>query len=59
MPHAFKTTWNYEVPVGRGKRFGSNINPWLNGVIGNWEFSGTGRVQVRDFRIDERRGWSA
>jgi hypothetical protein len=53
VPHAFKTTWYYEVPVGRGKRFGANINPWLNGLIGNWEFSGTGRVQVRDFRIDD------
>ncbi len=53
MPHAFKTTWYYEVPVGRGKRFGGDINPWLNGVIGNWEFSGTGRLQVRDFRLDD------
>jgi hypothetical protein len=41
------------VPVGRGQRFGGNINPWLNGLIGNWEFSGTGRLQVRDFRIDD------
>ena len=53
VPHAFKTTWYYELPVGRGKRFGSDINPWLNGLIGNWEFSGTGRLQVRDFRIDD------
>ncbi len=53
VPHALKTTWYYEVPVGRGQRFGGNINPWLNGLIGNWEFSGTGRLQVRDFRIDD------
>jgi hypothetical protein len=53
VPHAFKTTWYYELPIGRGQRFGSDINKWLNGVIGNWEFSGTGRVQVRDFRIDD------
>ena len=53
VPHAIKTTWYYEVPVGRGKRFGGDINPWLNGVIGNWEFSGTGRLQVRDFRLDD------
>ena len=53
VPHAFKTTWYYEIPVGRGKRFGTNINPWLNGLVGNWEFSGTGRVQARDFRIDD------
>ncbi len=53
VPHAFKTTWFYELPVGRGKRFGSDTNKWLNGVIGNWEFSGTGRLQVRDFRLDD------
>jgi hypothetical protein len=43
--HAFKLNWTYEVPVGRGKRFGTNLNSWLNGVVGNWEFSGAGRVQ--------------
>ena len=53
VPHAFKTTWYYEVPVGRGKRFGGGINRWLNGVIGNWEFAGTGRLQKRDFRLDD------
>jgi hypothetical protein len=30
------------------QRFGTDLNPWLNGVIGNWS-SGTGRVQWRDF----------
>ena len=45
VPHAFKTQWTYQLPVGRDRRFGSNMNAWLNGVIGNWEFSGTGRLQ--------------
>ncbi len=51
VPHAFKGTWIYEIPVGRNKRYGSNMNRWLNAVIGNWDFSGTGRVQVRDLGI--------
>jgi hypothetical protein len=55
VPHAFKTTWFYEIPVGRGKRFGADINPWLNSVIGSWEFAGTGRLQVRDFRVEGMR----
>jgi hypothetical protein len=55
VPHAFKTTWVYEIPVGRGRRFGTDMNPWLNGVVGNWEFSGTGRVQVRDFILNNVR----
>jgi hypothetical protein len=49
VPHAFKTTFSYEIPVGRGRRFGTDMSPWLNGAIGNWEVSGTGRVQWRSF----------
>jgi hypothetical protein len=49
VPHAFKTTFSYEIPVGRGRRFGTDMNSALNAAIGNWEFSGTGRVQWRAF----------
>jgi hypothetical protein len=55
LPHAFKFNWLYEIPVGRGKRFGTDMNPILNGIIGNWEFAGTGRVQVRDFGVTGAR----
>ena len=51
VPHAFKGNWVYELPVGRSKRFGTGMHPILNGIIGNWEFSGTGRVQVREFGV--------
>ena len=49
VPHALKTTFSYDMPVGRGKRFATDIHPWLDGVIGNWQISGTGRVQWREF----------
>jgi hypothetical protein len=52
VPHAFKATWLYELPFGRGRRFGTNMNAILDGLVGNWEFSGSGRMQVRDFRIE-------
>jgi hypothetical protein len=55
LPHAFKFNWLYEIPVGRGKRFGTDMNPILNGIIGNWEFAGTGRVQVREFGVTDVR----
>lgn len=45
-PHAFKLTANYEIPIGRGKRYGSNANSLLNGLIGNWQFNFTGRVET-------------
>ena len=51
VPHAFRVNWTYEVPVGRGRRFGNNWGPVLNAVLGNWEFSGTGRVQVQSFAL--------
>jgi outer membrane receptor protein involved in Fe transport len=34
-------TWNsiWELPFGRGRRFGSGIHPALNVILGGWEFS--------------------
>ncbi|HEY2431582.1 MAG TPA: TonB-dependent receptor [Vicinamibacterales bacterium] len=45
-PHAFKMTANYEVPVGHGERFGSDMNKWLDGIVGNWQVNLTGRVET-------------
>jgi len=55
VPHSFKVNTAYEVPVGRGKRFGTNFNPWLNGFAGGWTFAMTGRVQVRTLSISGAR----
>jgi hypothetical protein len=49
VPHAFRMLWTYDLPVGRGKRFGANLNGWLDGLVGGWTVSGTGRVQVQSF----------
>ena len=49
VPHAFKMLWTYDIPYGRGKRYGANINPWVDYIIGGWTFSGTGRVQQQNF----------
>lgn len=51
VPHEFKTQWTYEIPVGRGRRFGTDMNPVLNGLIGDWQFSGNARVQSQRYRI--------
>ncbi len=53
VPHAIKGSWVYEVPVGRGKRFGTDMNRWLDGLIGGWEYSGTARVQWRKLIADD------
>ena len=35
----------YELPFGRGRAFGSNVNGFVDKLIGGWEFDGGGRVQ--------------
>jgi hypothetical protein len=45
--HAIKSQWDWTIPVGRGQRYGANLNPVLNGVLGGWQFSGAARIQAR------------
>ncbi len=45
VPHALKLTTTYEAPFGRGRRFGANVNRWLDGVAGGWQLNLTGKVQ--------------
>jgi hypothetical protein len=35
-PHLLAVVTSYELPFGRGKRFGANLHPVLNGIAGNW-----------------------
>jgi len=53
QPHEFKGNFTYEVPVGRGRRFGTDMNPILNGIVGNWQFSGNARIQTSRFRLTD------
>ena len=43
LPHVFQFSYTYELPVGRGKAFGSKMNPVLNAIIGGWQTNGTWR----------------
>jgi carboxypeptidase family protein len=49
--HAIKMQWNWSLPVGRGQRYGTDMNPILDGVVGHWDFTGAARIQavVEDF----------
>jgi hypothetical protein len=49
VPHAIQALWSYDIPVGRGKKYGANMNAWLDGVVGGWTFSGTARFQTQAF----------
>jgi hypothetical protein len=51
VPHAIQALWSYDIPVGRGKRYGANMNAWMDGVVGGWTFSGTARFQTQSFNL--------
>ncbi len=38
--HLFNTNFIWDIPVGRGRAFGGNMNRWADAVIGGWTFSG-------------------
>jgi hypothetical protein len=38
--HQFNSNWVYELPIGRGKHFGSGWNRGLDAALGGWTFSG-------------------
>lgn len=39
-PHSLVVNYIYELPVGRGRKFASNINRATDAVIGGWQVSG-------------------
>jgi hypothetical protein len=53
--HAIKTQWDWTLPVGRGQRFGADMHPVLDAVLGGWSFMGVGRVQARTLNFGNVR----
>jgi hypothetical protein len=45
LAHAFRANWVYELPFGRGRRFGGGVGPWMNRLVGGWSFDGIARIQ--------------
>jgi len=43
LPQIFEVAYVYELPWGRGKRWGSNWNSWVNGFLGGWQTNGIWR----------------
>jgi Carboxypeptidase regulatory-like domain len=40
IPKSLVLSYIYELPVGRGKKFGAGMNRGLNAVLGGWQVSG-------------------
>jgi hypothetical protein len=45
VTHALKATAVYDLPFGRGRRFGSDVGGAMDRVIGGWQIAGTARIQ--------------
>lgn len=45
VAHAFKSTFVYELPFGRGKRFAGNVGSVVDRIVGGWQLQGTVRLQ--------------
>ncbi|MGI8992132.1 MAG: TonB-dependent receptor domain-containing protein [Bryobacteraceae bacterium] len=45
IPNSLALTLLYELPIGKGKSFGGDMNPIANAVVGGWEVSGLMRWQ--------------
>ena len=40
IPHSLVVSYIYELPIGKGKAFGSNMNTLSNAIVGGWQVSG-------------------
>jgi hypothetical protein len=45
VPQALKLTAIYDLPFGRGRHFGTSVNPWVDGAIGGWSLNLAARIQ--------------
>jgi hypothetical protein len=44
VPHALKFATSYDVPFGRGRRFGADAAGWIEALAGSWSVNMTGKV---------------
>jgi hypothetical protein len=45
LTHAFKGVMVYDLPFGQGRRFGGNVNGFVDRIIGSWSLGWTARIQ--------------
>lgn len=43
--HAFKMGYVYDIPFGKGRRYGADSNAFLNAVLGGWSIEGITQIQ--------------
>jgi hypothetical protein len=46
ITHRFVTAFNYDLPAGKGRHFGSSWNPFLDAFLGGWQANGIVTLQT-------------
>lgn len=49
--HDFVWNWVMDLPVGRNRLLGRNMNPVLDKVVGGWQLAGNGRVHSNYYQL--------
>jgi hypothetical protein len=56
--HILSGYTTYQLPLGRGKQFGRDMNPAMNAVLGNWEIGGIVTLHTGNaLTLNEFGGW--
>lgn len=56
--HQINANWVFDLPFGRQRKFASNMNPWLNTLIGGWQLNGLFRwTSGLPWTVDEGSTW--
>lgn len=56
--HQINANWIYELPFGKGRKFGSYANKFMNAVVGGWQLNGLFRwTSGLPWTVDEGSIW--
>ena len=58
--HILSSYVTYQLPVGRGKQFGHDMNPVVNQIVGNWEVGGIVTLHSgNQLTLNQFGGWGS
>ena len=49
--HQFRWNWIADIPVGKGKAFGSNLRGFADKIVGGWQIAGTGNFRSNYYTL--------
>jgi len=44
IPQVLQFSWVYQLPIGRGKFLGQNMNRYADAIVGGWQLNGIARI---------------